>query len=288
MRHAPSLTAAVIAAAMLVSVPASAAPPSNLARALADPGRAAQRGTDARRHPAELVALADLKPGQQILDLIPGDGYWTRIFSKMVGPRGRVYAVWPQAYAREATGNIQQLQGIARQYGNVTVQVQPSTALTAPEPLDVVWTADNYHDYNDKFMGSPGSLVLRPLGIPDPQAGRAVHRHRPCGRTRPRRPRHRHPAPDRARGGCPPGRRGRVPAGRREPGAAQSQRPADDQGVRPPHPRSHQPVRAEVPQAPALKRCGLSRRASVRRARPCATCPRGMAWRAAARRARCA
>ena len=173
MRHATPLTAVIVAAAMSVSVPASAAPPSNLARALADPGRAAQRGTDARRHPAELVALADLKPGQRILDLIPGDDYWTRIFSKMVGPRGRVYAVWPQAYAREATGNIQQLQGIARQYGNVTVQVQPSTALTAPEPLDVVWTADNYHDYNDKFMGSPGSLafarsafrILKPGGL---------------------------------------------------------------------------------------------------------------------------
>ncbi len=288
MRHATPLTAAVMAAAMLVSVPASAAPPSNLARALADPGRAAQRGTDARRHPAELVALADLKPGQRILDLIPGDGYWTRIFSKMVGPRGRVYAVWPQAYAREATGNIQQLQGIARQYGNVTVQVQPSTALTAPEPLDVVWTADNYHDYNDKFMGSPGSLafarsafrILKPGGL----FIVIDHAAAPGRGDRDTET----PAPDRARDGSPPGRRGRVPAGRREPGAAQSQRPADDQGVRPPHPRSHQPVRAEVPQAPALKRCGLSRRASVRRARPCATCRRGMAWRAAARRARCA
>jgi len=159
MRHAKSLAAAFVAALLVPSL-SSAAPPSSLARALADPARAAQRGTDARRHPAELVALADLKPGQRILDLIPGDGYWTRIFSKMVGPKGRVYAVWPQAYAREAMGNVQQLQAIARQYGNVTVQVQPSNILSAPEPLDVVWTADNFHDYNDKFMGSPGSLSL--------------------------------------------------------------------------------------------------------------------------------
>jgi predicted methyltransferase len=78
----------------------------------------------------------------------------------MVGPTGRVYAVWPQAYAREAAGNVQQLQQIAKAYGNVTVQVQPGAALTASEPLDVVWTSDNYHDYNDKFMGSPGSPVL--------------------------------------------------------------------------------------------------------------------------------
>lgn len=160
MNNANRLIAVLAAAAAFVPSSAIAAPQSNLARALADPGRAAQRGTDARRHPAELVALADLKPGQRILDLIPGDGYWTRIFSRMVGPQGRVYAVWPQAYAREAMGNVQQLQQLARQYGNVTVQVQPSNALSAPQPLDVVWTADNYHDYNDKFMGSPGSLSL--------------------------------------------------------------------------------------------------------------------------------
>jgi predicted methyltransferase len=145
------------AAAFATSVTAA---PSLLQRSLADPARAAQRGADARRHPAELVALADLKPGQRVLDLIPGDGYWTRIFSRMVGPKGRVYAVWPQAYARMATGNVQQLKDIAKQYGNVTVQVQPTAALTAPEPLDVVWTSDNYHDYNDKFLGTPGSLSL--------------------------------------------------------------------------------------------------------------------------------
>ena len=149
-----------IAAIGLAAPQGLAAPPSPLARALADPARATQRGADVRRHPAELVALADLKPGQRIRDLIPGDGYGTRIFSRIVGPRGRVYAVWPRAYAREASGNVRQLRDIARRYGNVTVQVQPGQVLTAPEPLDVIWTSDNYHDYNDKFMGSPGSPAL--------------------------------------------------------------------------------------------------------------------------------
>lgn len=133
---------------------------SRLASAIADPGRAAFRASDARRHPAELVALADLHPGQRVLDLIPGDGYWTRIFSTMVGPSGRVYAVWPQTYAREATGNVQQLRDLAKAYPNITTIVEPAPALTAPEPLDVVWTSDNYHDYNDKFMGNPGPQLL--------------------------------------------------------------------------------------------------------------------------------
>ena len=138
----------------------AAGPSSRLASAIADPGRAVFRASDARRHPAELVALADIQPGQRVLDLIPGDGYWTRIFSKMVGPKGRVYAMWPQAYASEATGNVQQLRDLAKTYPNVTTLVEPGPVLTAPEPLDVVWTSDNYHDYNDKFMGRPGSQLL--------------------------------------------------------------------------------------------------------------------------------
>jgi len=138
----------------------AAAPNARLASALSDPGRASFRASDARRHPAELVGLADLQPGQRVLDLIPGDGYWTRIFSKMVGPRGRVYAMWPRAYALEATGNVQQLRDLARTYPNVTTLVEPTPLLTAPEPLDVVWTSDNYHDYNDKFMGNPGPQAL--------------------------------------------------------------------------------------------------------------------------------
>src|SRR4051812_10069803 len=74
---------------------------SALDQALADPARKNQNeAADARRKPGPLIALAGLKPGDKVLDLIPGSGYWTRIFSKVVGPEGKVYAVWPQAYAR--------------------------------------------------------------------------------------------------------------------------------------------------------------------------------------------
>jgi predicted methyltransferase len=164
----------------------AAAPNPRLAGALADPGRAAFRANDARRHPAELVALADLQPGQRVLDLIPGDGYWTRIFSKMVGPKGRVYAMWPQAYAKDATGNVQQLRDLARTYPNVSTLVEPTAILTAPEPLDVVWTSDNFHDYNDKFMGNPGPAVLAKICLQGAQARWPPNRHRPRGGDRPR------------------------------------------------------------------------------------------------------
>ena len=143
--------------------------------ALADPRRKAQRdSSDERRKPGPLVALAGVKPGDKVLDLIPGSGYWTRIFSKIVGPQGKVYAIWPQAYAREATGDVATLKALAadKSYGNIVTEVQPTTTLTAPEPLDVVWTSQNFHDYPDEFMGKgdPSSLakdafkILKPGG----------------------------------------------------------------------------------------------------------------------------
>ena len=146
-----------------------------LDKALADPARKDQREfTDARRKPGPLIALAAVRPGDKVLDLIPGSGYWTRIFSKTVGAEGKVYAVWPQAYAREAMGDVAGLRKLSadKYYGNIVTEVQPSTTLTAPEPVDVVWTSQNFHDYPDEFMGKgdPAKLatdvfkILKPGG----------------------------------------------------------------------------------------------------------------------------
>jgi predicted methyltransferase len=146
-----------------------------LDRALDDPARKQQReAADERRKPGPLIALAGVKPGDKVLDLIPGSGYWTRIFSKIVGPEGKVYAVWPQAYARSAMGNVADLRKLSadKYYGNIVTQVQSSMTLSAPEPLDVVWTSQNFHDYPDEFMGKgdPAQLakdafkILKPGG----------------------------------------------------------------------------------------------------------------------------
>jgi predicted methyltransferase len=164
MRH---VGIAVALGAALVSGCSKAEPPRQfsqaaLDQALADPGRKDQSQADARRKPGELIALAGVKPGDKVVDLIPGSGYWTKIFSKIVGPEGKVYAVWPQAYASDAGGDIGTLKKLAadKYYGNIVTEVQPTAALTAPEPVDVVWTSQNYHDYPDKFMGKNDPSVL--------------------------------------------------------------------------------------------------------------------------------
>ena len=165
MRH---ITLAAAIAALLVSSCQRGEPPRHFSqeavdKALADPARKQERdAADARRKPGPLVALAGVRRGDKVLDLIPGTGYWTRIFSKTVGPEGKVYAVWPQAYARMAMGNVQTLRQLSadKYYGNIVTEIQPTTTLTAPEPLDVVWTSQNFHDYPDEFMGKGDPSAL--------------------------------------------------------------------------------------------------------------------------------
>jgi len=159
---------AVAVAALFVGGCQKAEPARQFSRAaldeaLADAARKQDRDTaDARRKPGPLIEFAGVKSSDKVLDLIPGSGYWTRIFSKTVGPQGKIYAVWPQAYARMAMGDVQKLRQLSadKYYGNVVVEVQPTTRLTAPEPLDVVWTSQNFHDYPDEFMGKGDPSAL--------------------------------------------------------------------------------------------------------------------------------
>ena len=63
--------------------------------ALNDPARAADKGDDNRRKIEQVMLFAQVRPGQSVLELVPGSGYWTRVFSAVVGPQGHVYTVWP-------------------------------------------------------------------------------------------------------------------------------------------------------------------------------------------------
>ncbi len=129
--------------------------PQYVSDAIADPRRDLHRERDAYRHPAQVIAFSGLKPGDKVLDLIPSSGYWSRIFSPLVGSQGHVYATWPKAYADVAQSDVKVMRELAarKDYANVTVEVQPTPDLSAPEPLDMVFTSQNYHDYPDEFMG---------------------------------------------------------------------------------------------------------------------------------------
>ncbi|BCA63748.1 hypothetical protein HMP09_2982 [Sphingomonas sp. HMP9] len=136
------------AVAMAVATGATAAQAQKVSPAitiaLADPARADQQGDDFRRKAADVLAFSGVRPGNVVIDYLPGEGYWTRIFTGIVGAKGHVYAVWPAAGAKYAEKTLPALQ--ARNLANVTAVVQPTNLPTSPKPVDLFWTVQNYHD----------------------------------------------------------------------------------------------------------------------------------------------
>jgi predicted methyltransferase len=72
------------------ALPAAAHNPAAL---VASPDRTdADRALDAGRHPVQLLAFLDLRPGMKVADLGAGGGYTTELLARAVAPGGVVYA----------------------------------------------------------------------------------------------------------------------------------------------------------------------------------------------------
>jgi predicted methyltransferase len=129
--------------------------PAYITAAVADPARPdSDTKRDVDRKPAECIAFAGIKPGDRVADLIPGRGYFTRIFSKVVGPKGYVYAYLPSDIDAVYAHNKMQIPPPADpNYPNVSYIHAPIAKFVTPELLDVIWTSQNYHDMHDKFFG---------------------------------------------------------------------------------------------------------------------------------------
>lgn len=144
-----TLMLAAVAALALGSA-ANAAPTKEQLAAVADEARPADdKARDAGRKPAEMLEFAGVKPGQKVADFIPGGGYFTRIFAKAVGPKGKVYAVINAPPAGAAPpANPPPIRAVAANpaYGNIEVVSVPLIDMKLPEPVDLVWTSQNYHD----------------------------------------------------------------------------------------------------------------------------------------------
>jgi predicted methyltransferase len=175
-----SMLASGAALMALAALGAQGAQPAYVTAAVADSARPeADTARDAERKPADMLAFAGVKPGAKVVDLLPGGGYFTRLFSVAVGPKGKVYALAPakpDTAPADAPDRAAAVKAIAADphYGNVTVISQPARQLlqfTLPEPVDVVWTSQNYHDLHnipDTNVGDFDKAVfqaLRPGGV---------------------------------------------------------------------------------------------------------------------------
>src|SRR5580692_4063308 len=68
--------------------------PGYVARAVADATRPKDdTAADALRDPADTLAFAGVKPGMAVGELFPGGGYFTRMLSDIVGPKGGIVGI---------------------------------------------------------------------------------------------------------------------------------------------------------------------------------------------------
>jgi predicted methyltransferase len=154
MKPLPTISLAFVLAAAAVAGAAARTRGADYAAILADPIRPeADRVRDADRKPAELVAFARVKPGDRVAELAPGGGYFTRILSGVVGANGRIYAMTSKP--------SDALKAIAAARPNVVPTVATPGTIPAPEPVDIVWTTLNYHDFkNVKLEGGDGAAAI--------------------------------------------------------------------------------------------------------------------------------
>jgi predicted methyltransferase len=152
MKSLSALSAALVLA-FAAAAQASPPVPAYIASAVADTSRPqADRDKDAVRHPAELLTLSGIKPGDVVVDVWPGGGYWTRLFARIVGPKGHVYEYVPQEIASSKRDPVGVAKATAAEpgMGNVEVIVDPLTSDTAgSDVFDIVWTFENYHDLHN-------------------------------------------------------------------------------------------------------------------------------------------
>jgi predicted methyltransferase len=150
-----SLALAALLAAACQTAPAQTPAPTatspHIVSAVADPARPqADKDLDDARKPADMIAFAEVQPGDKVGELIPGGGFVTRVMSKAVGPTGKVYLFNGPAPQGRALG-FQPILDDKTNYPNVQYVQTDFATLASPEPLDLVWTSQNYHD-----MHNPG------------------------------------------------------------------------------------------------------------------------------------
>src|SRR3569833_788496 len=141
--------------AILVSTMAMAAPTAKMKAAVADSSRpSADTARDENRKPADMLAFAGIGPGKVVVDMLPGAGYFTRIFAKAVEPNGRVYAYFGTQYDERLKGQGKDPDNQFTKHKKTNKKQSekqgPQTQNNTPEPVDVVWTSLNYHDMHNK------------------------------------------------------------------------------------------------------------------------------------------
>jgi predicted methyltransferase len=180
-------TTAVIAADdQLISVGVPTSPPKEYAipkktsdairKAVENPARRPEdRARDGYRKPAELIALAGVKPGSKVIEfgtfgeLDKYGQYYTTMLAEVVGPKGMIYMYDTPDVDEKFGGNSRKF---AAAHPNTKYEAVDYNKIVIPKGIDIVWSVLNYHEmlmrgvdmtpFHDKLFKAmrPGAVYL--------------------------------------------------------------------------------------------------------------------------------
>ena len=111
---------------------------------------------------SELVRFARVDAGSTVIDVYPGDGDWTRLFSDIVGPKGQVISFVQGEVADFKNDPVGSMRTLAREPGRENVEAVSADLVAmaqATQPADVVWLHLFYHDLHTALIQKKGATA---------------------------------------------------------------------------------------------------------------------------------
>jgi predicted methyltransferase len=111
---------------------------------------------------SELIRFARVHAGSTVIDVYPGDGDWTRLFSDVVGPGGRVFSFVPTEIADLKPDQVSHMQTLAKEPGRENVEAVSADLVAiaeATQSADVLWLHLFYHDLHTALIQKKGATA---------------------------------------------------------------------------------------------------------------------------------
>lgn len=111
---------------------------------------------------SELIRFARIDAGATVIDVYPGDGDWTRLFSDVVGPEDRIYSFVPAEVAHFKNDPVGLMRTLAQEPGRQNIEAVSADLVVMPEvtpPADILWLHLFYHDLHTALMQTKGATA---------------------------------------------------------------------------------------------------------------------------------
>jgi cyclopropane fatty-acyl-phospholipid synthase-like methyltransferase len=102
---------------------------------------------DSWQKPEEIIKTIGLKPGQTIVDIGAGDGYFMRRFARAVSPAGKAIGLEIKADLVEKMNEDARNAGLANYEARLVATDDPKLA---PGSIDVIFLCDTYHHIDSR------------------------------------------------------------------------------------------------------------------------------------------